>query len=236
MTPQRSLARRLWPLGLGLVLLAAAYAVGVQHSLSFGALGRQQERLRALVAARPVAMAASYILLYVAVVAISLPGSAVLTIAGGLLFGTGGGAACAVVGATGGAVLLFLAARYAIGDWLAVRAGPFMARVQAGLETDGFSYLLALRLIPVFPFWLVNLAPAIARMRLMPFAVATFLGIIPGALVFASIGAGIGTVLAHGGRPDLSVVFRPAVILPLLGLALLSLLPVAWRRWRGGVG
>jgi len=234
--PQRSLAVRLWPIGVVLMLLVATYMLGLQRSLSFDVLGRQQQRLQALVSSHPMATAAGYVLLYVAAVTISLPGAAVLTIAGGLLFGTAVGAACVVVGATCEAVLLFLAARYAIGDWLAARAGPFMTRVQAGLEKDGFSYLLALRLIPVFPFWLLNLAPAIAGMRLLPFAAATFLGIIPGTVVFASIGAGIGTVLAEGKRPDLSIVFRPTVILPLIGLALLSLLPVAWRRWRGSIG
>lgn len=184
----------------------------------------------------PVLAGAIYVAAYIVIVAISLPGSLVMTIAGGLLFGTAIGAACAVVGATAGAVLLFLAARYAIGDLLAARAGPFMERIRAGLEADGFSYLLALRLVPVFPFWLMNLAPALVRMRLAPFAAATFLGIIPGTAVFASVGAGLGAVLAEGRQPDVSVALRPQVILPLLGLALISLLPIAVRRSRARPG
>ena len=107
-----------------------------------------------------------------------------------------------------------------------------MERIRPGLERDGFSYLLALRLIPLFPFWLVNLAPALVRMPLRTFVGATLLGIVPGTFVFASVGAGLGAVLAEGRQPDLSVILRPAVLLPLLGLALLSLLPVAWRRWK----
>ena len=229
-------AARLWPAAVVLLALAAAYAFGVQHYLSFEVLGQQQNRLRDVAADHPLLAPAGFVLLYVLVVAISLPGSTVLTIAAGLVFGTLLGAACAVVAATTGAVLLFLAARYALGDWLAARAGPLTGRIREGLRRDGFSYLLALRLIPVAPFWLVNLAPALVGMRLGPFAAATFLGIIPGTTVFASIGAGIGAVLAQGKQPDLGAVFRPGVILPLLGLALLSLLPVAWRRWKARRG
>ncbi len=232
---RRPLAR-LWPVGAVALALAAAYAMGLQRYLSFEVLAQQQDRLQALAAARPLLAPVAFIAVYALAVAVSLPGSAVLTIAGGLLFGTALGAACAVVAATVGAVLLFLAARYAVGDWLAGRAGPLTGRIREGLQRDGFSYLLALRFIPVVPFWLVNLAPALVGMRLWPFAAATFLGIIPGTTVFASIGAGIGSVLAQGQRPDLGALFRPAVILPLLGLALLSLLPVVWRRWKAHRG
>ncbi len=233
---KRRALTRLWPAGIVLLALAGAYAFGFQHYLSFEFLGRQQDRLKALVAAHPVLAPVSFIVVYVLAVAVSIPGSAILTVAGGLLFGTAVGAACAVVAATTGAVLLFLAARYAAGDWFAARAGPLVGRVRDGLQRDGFSYLLALRFIPVVPFWLVNLAPALVGMRVWPFAAATFLGIIPGTTVFASIGAGVGSLLAQGQRPDLGVVFRPAIILPLLGLALLSLLPVIWRQWKAHRG
>ena len=162
-----------------------------------------------------------------------MPGAGVLTIVGGLLFGPWKGAALAVLGATSGAVLLFLVVRRALSRPIAQRAGPLLARIRPGLERDGFNYLLALRLVPVVPFWIVNLAPALAGMRLLPFALATLIGIIPATLVFASIGSGIGGVLASGEPPDLSAVFYPPVLLPLIGLALLALLPVAWRHWRG---
>lgn len=227
---------RLWPLLLVLLALGLAYGLGLQRYLSFAYLGEQRQSLQALVASRPAAAAAGYLLLYALSVALSLPGATVLTIAGGLLFGTLAGGAIAVLGATLGAVLLFLAARHAVGDWLAARAGPMMDRIRPGLEQDGFSYLLALRLLPLFPFWLVNLAPALVRMRLGTFALATLIGIIPGTLVFASVGAGIGSVLDEGRQPDLSIILRPAVLLPLIGLALLALLPVAWRRWKAARG
>lgn len=213
--------------------IAAVYGLGLQHQLSWAALAAHQTALHALVALHPLASAAAYVALYAVAVALSLPGGAVLTVAGGLLFGVAPGAALAVIGATLGAILLFLVARYALYDLLAAKAGPLMARIRPGLERNGFSYLLALRLLPVFPFWLVNLAPALAGMRLAPYAAATVIGIIPGAVVFASIGAGVGDVLAGGGTPDLSLVLSPRILLPLLGLAALSLAPVAWRYWKG---
>jgi len=128
---------------------------------------------------------------------------------------------------------LFLAARTAFVDLMAARAAPFMARIRPGIERDGFLYLLAIRLVPIFPFWLVNLAAAACGMRLVPFAAATLLGIIPGTLVFAAIGAGVAGVLGKGGTPDFSVVFSPRVLLPLLSLAALTLLPAVWHAFKG---
>ncbi|MDO9712014.1 TVP38/TMEM64 family protein [Paracraurococcus lichenis] len=225
---------RLWPLGLILAALGLAYALGLQRYLSFEALAEHRAALAAFVAARPVAAPLLYVLLYVAVVAFSLPGGAVMTLAGGFLFGPWLGAAAAVLGATLGACALFLAARHALAETLAHRAGPLMAKLREGLARDGFWYLLSLRLLPVVPFWLANLAPALAGMPLAPYAGATFLGIIPATVVFAGIGAGLGQVIEAGGRPDLSVILSPGILLPLVGLAALSLLGAWWRRRRGG--
>jgi uncharacterized membrane protein YdjX (TVP38/TMEM64 family) len=224
--------KRLWPLFLILALLGLALALGLHRQISWSALALRQGELRAWVAAAPVTAAAAYFGLYTLVVAISFPGAVWLTLAGGLLFGALAGSLLAVLAAGSGAIVLFLAARSSLAPLLAARAGPFMARVRDGLARDGFSYLLAMRLIPVVPFWLSNLAPALVGMRLAPFAAATFLGIIPGTAVFAGIGAGLGAAVDGGGRPDLAVIFGPRLLLPLLGLAALSLAPVAWRRWR----
>jgi uncharacterized membrane protein YdjX (TVP38/TMEM64 family) len=227
---------RLWPVFLVLAALGAAYAAGLHRLLSFEALGRQQVALREAVAANPLSSPLIYAVVYAAATALSLPGAVVITLAGGLLFGTLLGGAAAAVGATAGAILLFLVTRYALGAWLAGRAGGWLARIRPGLERDGFSYLLALRLIPIFPFWIVNLAPALAGMPLRSFALATLIGILPGTFVFASVGAGLGAVLAEGRQPDLSIILRAPVLLPLIGLALLALLPVAWRRWKARHG
>ncbi len=224
--------RRMLPLALLAALLGLAYAMGWHEALSWEGLAARRAGLQAEVAARPVLVALAYVAAYAAAVAVSIPGAVVITVTGGLLFGTVLGALLAVAGATIGAILLFLAARSALGPTLAKRAGPWIDRLRPGLEADGFNVLLALRLIPVVPFWLVNLIPALVGMRLAPFALATFLGIIPGTTVFASIGAGLGHVLDAGGTPDLSVVLSAPVLLPLLGLAVLSLLPPLWKRWK----
>jgi uncharacterized membrane protein YdjX (TVP38/TMEM64 family) len=228
--------RRFLPLLLILVAIAAAWGFGLPRQLSWEALASHQAWLRQIIDGHPILAPACYAVLYAAVTALSIPEGAVVTVAGGLMFGTVLGAALTVLGATVGAILLFLAARTALAGPVAKRAGPLLARIRPGLERDGFSYLLALRLIPVVPFWLVNLAPALVGMRLAPYALATLIGIIPGTVVFASIGAGVGGVLAAGQRPDLSAVLSASVLLPLVGLALLSLVPVAWRYWKGSHG
>jgi uncharacterized membrane protein YdjX (TVP38/TMEM64 family) len=228
--PPRAGWRRLWPLALIGAGIALAFALGLDRHLSAEALAANQAALAALVRANPAATGAGFVAAYAAAVAVSLPGGVFLTLAGGLLFGHLWGTVLSVLGATIGAVLLFLAARHALGPLLARRAGPLLARVRPGLERDGLSYLLALRLVPIFPFWLVNLAPALVGMRLGPYALATFLGVIPATAVFAGIGAGLGEILAAGGRPDLGVILSPGVLLPLLGLAVLALVPVLWRR------
>ncbi|NOG72401.1 TVP38/TMEM64 family protein [Roseicella sp. DB1501] len=224
--------RRLWPLALLLAGLGLAYALGLHRVLNLDALAAHRAALAGFATARPALALLLYLGLYILVVGASLPGATVLTLAGGLLFGPWLGAAAAVLGATLGACLVFLAARHALAGALLRRAGPRLARVAEGLRRDGFWVLLSLRLLPVLPFWLVNLAPALAGMPLAPYAGATLLGIIPATAVFAGIGAGLGQVLEAGGRPDLSVILSPGILLPLLGLAALSLLGAWWRRRR----
>jgi uncharacterized membrane protein YdjX (TVP38/TMEM64 family) len=165
--------------------------------------------------------------------AVSIPGATILTLAGGFLFGIIWGSALTVLGATLGATAVFLAARTALGDALRRKAGPWMQRMEAGFRRDAVSYLLSLRLIPVVPFWLVNLVPAFFGVPLRTFVWTTAVGIVPGTVVYTSVGNGLGATLEAGGRPDLGVIFQPEVLLPLIGLGLLALLPAAWKRWRG---
>ena len=227
--------RRLYRILLLLALLVGGVTVAVWAGprLGWEALARHQQAFQTFVAAHPVTSLFAYLAAYILTAALSLPQAVILTVAGGLLFGTWLGGTLTVIGATTGASILVLAARTALGDALARRGGRAANAVQEGLRRDGFSYLLALRLVPVVPFWAVNLAAAALGMRLAVFAPATALGIAPATFVFSSIGAGIGGVLAAGHTPDLSVLLTPRIILPLVGLAILSLLPVAWRHWRG---
>ncbi|HET6184548.1 MAG TPA: VTT domain-containing protein [Acetobacteraceae bacterium] len=221
------------PLLLLLVLALLAVLLwrsGVLHALSWQAIARHELRLRGLVTAHPLLAPLTYAAIYAALVALSVPESALVTVLGGVLFGTLLGGLLAIFGSTVGAVIIFLAARSAFAAAMARRAGALMERVRAHLHRDGFSYLLALRLVPALPFWFVNLAAALCGMRLVPYAAATLIGIIPATFVLASVGAGVGDILASGAAPDVTVLFTPRVLIPLLALALLALLPALWRR------
>jgi uncharacterized membrane protein YdjX (TVP38/TMEM64 family) len=213
--------------------LAGTFALDLHSYLTMDALARHQAWLMRQVEANALLAAAAYVTAYAAATALSLPGASLLTILGGFLFGLWLGTGLVVVSATLGAIGIFLAARTALGEQLRTRAGPRLTRVVDGLRDDAFSYLLALRLIPVFPFWLVNLAPALVGVRLGTYTAATMLGIIPGSFVYVSIGNGLDAIVAAGGAPSLDLLTDPAVIGPMAGLALLSLLPVAYRRFSG---
>lgn len=229
--PSRFAVRRLIPLAVIALAAAVFLALGGERTVSFATLAKHHAWLMSLAARWGVLALVVYAALYAALTALSVPGAAVLTIAGGFLFGTWIGGFGAIVGATLGASAIFLAARAGLAD-LAARAGPRAERIAAGFRADAFNYLLVLRLIPLFPFWLVNLAAGIAGMRLLPYLGATFIGIIPGALVYAGLGSGLGHLLAGGQAPDLALVFHPRVLAPLLGLAVLALIPVGYRRWQ----
>ena len=236
------------PLALVAALAALVVAMGWHRELSLETLVRHRAALDAFVAtSRPAAIAA-FIVLYVAVVALSIPGALYLTISGGILFGIVLGALASIVGSTVGATALFLIARTAFGEHLARRAGPLAERLADGFRKDAFSYLLLLRLVPVFPFFLVNLVPALAGVRLAPFVAATALGIIPATFAFAFLGAGLDSVIAAqevaykacvaSGRADCLLAFDPWVavtpelVAALVALGLVALIPFIVRRVR----
>jgi uncharacterized membrane protein YdjX (TVP38/TMEM64 family) len=129
---------------------------------------------------------------------------------------------------------VFIAARYALGDYLRNKAGPTVRKLEGGFRKNALSYLLFLRLTPVVPFWLVNLVPAFLGVRLSTFIIGTFFGIIPLTAVFASVGNGLGAVIDAGRKPDLSIVFDPAIVGPIFGLAMIALLPAAYKSIKAG--
>ncbi|MGE0425077.1 MAG: TVP38/TMEM64 family protein [Reyranellaceae bacterium] len=149
----------------------------------------------------------------------------------GLLFGLWLGAACAIVGTTLGASAVFLAARAGLGG-LADGAGPRAAAVVAGFRGNGLSYLVFLRLVPLFPFTLVNVAAALARIPLQTFVFATLIGTIPSILIYASFGEMLMDLAKQGGLPNTSLLQQPRFLFPLLGLAALALVPILVARWR----
>ena len=224
--------KRLLPLAVLVALIGAAFVLRLDRYLTLDALRDNRATLLAFVESNRLTAALGFMLAYAGVVALSLPGATIMTLAGGFLFGVALGASLTVVGATLGAAALFLIARSALGDVLRQRAGPFLSRMADGFSKDAFSYLLFLRLVPAFPFWAVNLAPALLGMRLVPFVVATAIGIIPGTTVYSAFGAGLGRVFDAGGEVNLKDVFSPPLIAALVGLGVLSLLPIALRRLR----
>jgi uncharacterized membrane protein YdjX (TVP38/TMEM64 family) len=230
--PRRSPARRLAPLVALAAILVLFWALHLDRYVNFATLRDNRAILTAFVAQYRAWAALLFVALYVVVIAASLPIGSLLSIAGGFLFGTILGTLCVLVGATIGATLLFLAAKSAIGDSLRRRMGPLGDRLARDLAQNAFSYLLVLRLVPLFPFWLVNLVPAAAGIALRVYVLATFLGIIPATAVYVSIGSGLGAVLERGETPDLSTIFSWSVLGPLLGLAGLALIPVIYRRIR----
>jgi uncharacterized membrane protein YdjX (TVP38/TMEM64 family) len=231
--PKRSSAiRRLAPLAVLLIAIGAFFALGAHDYLSFETLRQHREQLLGLVEQHPLLAPLAFTAVYAAVIALSVPGGAILTIAGGFLFGIVPATLFVLVGATGGATVVFLIARTALGDSLRARAGPRIRRMEEGFRRDALSYLLVLRLIPIFPFWLVNIVPAFLGVPVRTYVLGTFIGIIPGSFVYASVGNGLGAVFDAGGTPDLGIIFKPAILLPIVGLAVLALLPVAYRRFK----
>jgi uncharacterized membrane protein YdjX (TVP38/TMEM64 family) len=241
--------RRLWPAAAVLLLAGLVFATGWHRVLTLETLVRNRTAIADFVDSHIVLALAAFVALYIVVVALSLPGASILTVAGGILFGAITGGAVAVAGATAGAAVIFLIARSVFGGYLTRRVGPSMTKFADGFREDAFNYLLFLRLVPVFPFWLVNLAPALLDVRFTTFVLATALGIIPGTFAFAFFGTGLDSVIASqeeayraclaSGRGDCHFEFdigsllTPKLIAAFFALGVLALVPVAVRRLRG---
>ena len=221
------------PLAVIAAALIAFFAFGLDDFVSFAALKEHRAALTGFVDANGVWAAVLFVSLYALATTVALPGGAILTITGGFLFGALSGTIYVIVGATLGATGLFLAARTALGEPLRARAGPSLQRMEQGFRENALSYLLFLRLIPVFPFWLVNLVPAFLGVPLRTYVIGTAIGIIPGCFVYASVGNGLGAVFDSGETPDLGIIFKPEMLIPIVGLAILALLPIAYKRFKG---
>jgi uncharacterized membrane protein YdjX (TVP38/TMEM64 family) len=229
--------RRYGPLLVLAAVVAVAFASGVTDQLSLHGLRRNQATLAAFVAENRALALLIFIAVYAAATAVSLPGALFLTLAGGLLFGVWLGGTATVIGATLGAVIVFYIVRSSLGAALRERAeaqGGQLKKAIDGVKADAFAYILTLRLIPIAPFWLVNVAAALADAPLRAYALATVLGFIPATFIYSGVGAGIAGVVADGGEPDLGLIFRPQILIPLVALGLLSLGSVVYRRSRRG--
>lgn len=242
----RSRLRRFAPVAVVLLAMVAVFASGAHRHLSLETLVRHRMAIDAFMAHHMVAALGAFIAIYIVVVALSIPGALFLTITGGILFGTLIGGAASVTGATIGATLIFLVARSACGENIIRRAGPLACKLAAGFRADAFSYLLFLRLVPAFPFFLVNLVPAVAGVKLRTFTAATAIGIVPATFVFAFFGSGLDSVLAAQEGPyraclasgrsecpihfDIGAIVTPQLLAAFAALGALALIPVVIKR------
>ncbi|WP_137701642.1 TVP38/TMEM64 family protein [Marimonas lutisalis] len=219
-----------------ILMVAAVGAFTLRDYLSFETLRDNREALLAFRDAHYWPTVAVFMAGYVAIVAFSLPGATVATLTGGFLFATFPGALYNVTAATIGATLIFLAARWGLGDRLGARleaSDGTVKRIKDGIDENQWSMLFLIRLVPAVPFFVANLLPAFLEVPLRRFVISTFFGIIPGGVVYTSVGAGLGEVFERGESPDLGVIFEPHILWPILGLCALAALPVAIKALRG---
>jgi uncharacterized membrane protein YdjX (TVP38/TMEM64 family) len=155
-----------------------------------------------------------------------------LTLLGGYLFGLTLGPLYVIVSATAGASAIFTIVRLSVGEFLARGARAWYDKLKTGIQQNAFYYILSLRLIPIVPFWVLNIVPALFNVRFLPFMLATLIGITPGAIIYASLGNGLGSLFEQGKRPELSILLEPQLLLPLVGLAISSLLPVVYKHYQ----
>lgn len=224
---------RIIPLSLLAAGLAAFFFFDLNRYISLDALQTHREQLQSWVENYGVLSALVFAGVYALAVAFSIPGAVFITIAGGFMFGPYLGTVYVVIGATIGAIGVFLAARYAFGEVLRAKAGPAIKRMEAGFHENELSYLLILRLVPLFPFWLVNLVPAFLGVSLRTYTIGTLLGIIPGAFVYSLVGDGAGAVLDAGGDLNIGIIFAPRFLAPIIGLAALASIPIVYKKYKG---
>ncbi len=236
--PEKSALQKRLPL---IVIGTAAVlgAIFLRDYLSFQTLADNREALETFKNNNYLLAAASFIAIYVVIVAFSLPGAAIATLTGGFLFGTFPGVLFNMTAATIGASAIFMAARLGFGDRLAdkMETGKGLVKtIKDGIDENQWSMLFLIRLIPAVPFFVANLVPAMVDVPLRRFVISTFFGIIPGSLVYTSVGAGLGEVFERGETPNLGIIFEPHILLPILGLCALALLPIVIKAVRGKEG
>ncbi len=222
--------KKLIPLLVLVAGLVVFFALGLHRYISFEVLRENRVTLFNWVQQNGLLAALVYMAIYAIAVAFSLPGGLVLSITGGFLFGTLWGSLYIVIGATVGATALFIIAKSALGDFLRAKAGPWLQKMEAGFRENALNYLLVLRLVPLFPFFVVNLVPAFLGVPLSTYVIGTFFGIIPGVIVFASVGAGLGSIFDKGEAFSAAGILTPQIVIALIGLAVLALIPVVYKK------
>jgi uncharacterized membrane protein YdjX (TVP38/TMEM64 family) len=222
---------RFIPLLIVVLLMGIAYFTGLINYLSLESLKQNQHAFKNIVEVYPVLAGCAYVLLDAVATALSIPVGLILSLFAGLLFPQPFSTLIMACGGTLGAGCLFLAARSAVGNLLRQRAGPFLINMERGFHENAASYMLFLRLVPIFPFWLVNLAPAFFRIPFFTFIWTTFIGIIPIAFIITQAGAGLGQIVNSSSDLNLHSIFNTDVKIALLGLGIFSIVPIALRNY-----
>lgn len=229
-------ARLLRILPLAIVVAGAVIGwMAFRDLLTFEALAAHRLRLIELRDAHYFAAVAAFTGAYIAIVAFSLPGATVATLTGGFLFGLWPGTAINVMAAATGACIIFWATRLGLGPDVSSRMDAsqgMVRRIKQGIDDNQWSMLFLLRLLPLVPFFLANILPALFQVAFHRYAIATYLGIIPGALIYTSIGAGLSDVFAAGARPAMDIIFDLRVLLPVIALCALAALPIVFKLYR----
>jgi uncharacterized membrane protein YdjX (TVP38/TMEM64 family) len=206
--------------------VAAFFLLGGPEYLKLETLKAHRGRLLDFTHRHYATMLVATFIVYVAMTALSIPDAVIFSLGVGLLFGRWVGTGIVVVAATIGATLAFLGARYLFAEAARRRMGPRLQRIARGFEEDAFGYLLFLRLVPLFPFWLVNLVPALTPVKPRTYVAATAIGIIPGSFVYCNLGARLATLQSTRDLVDAQTLLA----LALLGVS--ALIPIAWKRLR----
>lgn len=214
-----------------LIFFALFFYFRLDRYLSFASLKNHREILLTWMENNFLEVFLSFMAIYALSVAVSIPGATFLTIIAGFLFGPILGTLAVVISATIGAFIIFLAVDLAFRDWVAQKAVKWLKKMEQGFQENAFSYLLFLRLMPLFPFWALNIVPALLGMRKSTYVLATFLGIIPGSFVYVMVGNGLGHVIDTHQKPRLDIIFDPKILLPILALAVLSILPTLYKKF-----
>lgn len=225
------LLKRWLPLLLIVLVLALIFSLRLHKYLSFESLKTHRNLLLEWTSEHFLLSSLIFVAIYTIAVAVSIPGATFLTLAGGFLFGPLFGSILVVISATMGATLLYFAVKTSLGDWLSQKATGWISRMRDGFQENAFSYLLFLRLVPVFPFWVINIVPALLGVSAATFIIATFFGIIPGSVVYVLVGNGLSHIFATNQTPNLSIIFDQKILYPLLALAAMSLLPVIYQKF-----
>ncbi|MGY8995274.1 MAG: TVP38/TMEM64 family protein [Alphaproteobacteria bacterium] len=222
--------KRMVPVVVLVALLVAFFVTDLKSYASYAWLQDNYLILMNFVDQNLVVAVLLYIAGYCLVVAASLPAATLVTLLGGFLFGWFFGTIFTVIGATIGATILFQVARTSFGEPLRKKVQPYIGKMEKGFREDEFHYLMFLRLMPAFPFFVVNLVPAFLGVSLRMFVITTFIGIIPGTSIFNFIGSGLGDILASGEAFDPAKAASPEILIGLAGLAVISLAPIVWKK------